>query len=255
MTDEPAKLSIQLYSARHIASPEAQLEIVARCGYAHVETFGPWHDDPEASARLLAAHGLSALSAHIPFEIITQTPERAAAICKALGARYAVAPYLDGAAHPKDAAGWRRIGEALARAAETLAPQGLTVVWHNHGFEFRPLPDGSEPIVALLGEAGLWEADLAWAARAGADPAPWLERYRGRIPLIHVKDIAPKGENQDEGGWADVGAGVLPWAELWRQARAAGAGVFVAEHDEPADFERFARVSAQAMRGFAKGAP
>ena len=47
--------------------------------------------------------------------------------------------------------------------------------------------------------------------RGGADPRRWIERYRGRIPLVHVKDIAPAGEKEDEDGWADVGTGTVPW--------------------------------------------
>ena len=100
----------------------------------------------------------------------------------------------------------------------------------------------------------MWEADLAWVARGQADPGLWIDRYRGRVPLVHVKDIARQGENVGEDGWADVGKGVLPWAELWRRCAAAGAEIMIAEHDNPSDFQRFARASAEAMRGFDKGA-
>ena len=129
----------------------------------------------------------------------------------------------------------------------------MTVAWHNHDFEFQALPDGSLPIMHILGEKLLWEADLAWVARGGGDPAAWIERYRGRLAAVHVKDIAPAGEKADEDGWADVGAGVLPWTKLWALTVEAGAELFVAEHDNPSDFERFARVSAEAMRRFATG--
>ena len=84
-------------------------------------------------------------------------------------------------------------------------------------------------------------------------PGGWLDRYRGRIPLVHVKDIAPTGQNIDEDGWADVGMGV-PWPTLWDKCIAAGAEIMIAEHDNPRDFERFARVSAYAMRRFSQGA-
>ena len=109
------------------------------------------------------------------------------------------------------------------------------------------------PIELLLGERLLWEADLAWVTRAGADPAYWVERYKGRIQLVHVKDIAPAGENMDEDGWADVGTGTVPWAALWPRCVAAGARIMIAEHDNPRDFDRFARVSIDSMRRFAKG--
>ena len=90
--------------------------------------------------------------------------------------------------------------------------------------------------------------------RGKADPEAWLDRYRGRIPLVHVKDIAPTGQNIDEDGWADVGMGMLPWPTLWDKCIAAGAEIMIAEHDNPSDFERFARVSAYAMRRFSEGA-
>jgi hypothetical protein len=45
----------------------------------------------------------------------------------------------------------------------------------------------------------------------------------------------------------------MPWSELWRQCVAAGVEMMIAEHDNPNDFDRFARVSASAMRAYAKG--
>jgi sugar phosphate isomerase/epimerase len=247
------KMSMQLYSARKFKPLEDQLAIVAANGYACVESFGPLSEDAAASAKLFAAYGLTALSAHIPLDLLVDETARALDIAGALGARYAIAPFLPAEDHPDDAGGWRRIGEKLERAAEICAAHGVTVAWHNHAFEFRPLADGSTPLVHLLGEKLMWEADLAWVARGGADPEGWIRRFHGRIPVVHVKDIAPSGEKRDEDGWADIGAGVLPWARLWRLCAEAGAELFVAEHDNPSSFERFARVSAEAMKGFARG--
>ena len=95
------------------------------------------------------------------------------------------------------------------------------------------------------------QLDVAWVALAGIDPQPWLEGYAGRIAAIHVKDIAPRDGRSDEGGWADVGAGIVPWPKLWKTAVTAGASLLIAEHDNPSDFDRFARRSIDAMRTFA----
>lgn len=70
-----------------------------------------------------------------------------------------------------------------------------------------------------------------------------MERYRDRIISAHVKDIALTGQNEDQDGWADVGAGVLNWPDLWQAARSAGARWMVVEHDKPADPARTARNS------------
>ena len=141
-----------------------------------------------------------------------------------------------------------RFGERLARSRDAFAREGLRFAWHNHDFEFEPLPDGSYPIEHVLGSDLAWEADLAWVTLGGADPVGWIDRYRDRIPLVHVKDVAPAGARTDEDGWADVGEGALPWPALWSACVAAGAEIMIAEHDNPSDFARFARASSATMK-------
>ena len=133
------------------------------------------------------------------------------------------------------------VGARLVAIEARLSFAGLRFAWHNHDFEFQPLEDGSLPIEHILGDHLLWEADLAWVIRSAADPMCWIERYDGRIPLVHVKDIAPAGEKADEGGWADVGAGTVAWSEFWPQCVAAGAEYMIAEHDSPRALRSFPR--------------
>ena len=244
-------LAVQLYSGRNFPPLESQIAVAARAGFTHVETFGPLNEMAKETRGLLDRHGLSAASAHMGLDWIEADTARAIAAARTLGADFVVAPYLPPDKRPVGRAGWIALGERLARVRDAVARSGLGFAWHNHDFEFAALPDGSSPIEHVLGADLAWEADLAWVARARADPIPWVERYRGRMPLVHVKDIAPSGQKIDEGGWADVGAGVLPWANLWSACVAAGAEVMIAEHDNPSDFERFAQASASAMLAFA----
>jgi sugar phosphate isomerase/epimerase len=246
-------LGVQLYSARKFPPVETQLETVARHGLTTVETFAPFHDDVEATKRQLEARGLTAKSGHVSIAMLEGEPERVVEIAQRLGLNFVVGPYLAPAERPATVDGWKAVGARLGAIEARLSSAGLRFAWHNHDFEFQPLEDGSLPIEHILGDRLLWEADLAWVIRGGADPRRWIERYRGRVPLVHVKDIAPAGEKADEDGWADVGAGTVPWAELWPQCVAAGAESMIAEHDNPSDFDRFVRVSAMAMRSFAKG--
>lgn len=71
---------------------------------------------------------------------------------------------------------------------------------------------------------------------------------------VHVKDLAPAGENEDEDGWADVGHGTMDWAKLWQHSAAAGCTLFIAEHDKPSDAARFCRRSFVAMQQLAGAA-
>ena len=112
-----------------------------------------------------------------------------------------------------DAAGWTKLGTELAGYQKKLAAHGIDLAWHNHAFEFAKLPDGSYPLDHIFAAApGLhWQADIGWIAWAGEDPVAWIKKYADRVTALHVKDLAPKGENAEEDGQADVGHGVLDW--------------------------------------------
>jgi sugar phosphate isomerase/epimerase len=125
---------------------------------------------------------------------------------------------------PKDAAGWRAFGARLEKAGAPLRAAGLGFGWHNHDFEFIAQADGSIPQASILegGPSLEVELDVAWVIRGGSDPLAWINRYAGRITAAHVKDIAPKGQNVDEDGWADVGHGTVDWKTIHAALKAAG---------------------------------
>jgi sugar phosphate isomerase/epimerase len=247
-------ISFQLYSARKFPPLETQLAMLSAEGYSNVEPYSAFYDDVAGAKALLERHGLKALSGHFGLELLETDPDKALSIARALGMAIVVVPYVSPEGRPQDMRGWQAFGARLAKAGAPVRKAGLRFAWHNHDFEFRKLADGSYPIEHVLADpAVLWEADIAWIAKAEADPIPWLERYRGRIPLVHVKDIAPQGEKRDEDGWADVGTGILPWQRYWDLAVQGGAEAMIAEHDNPSDASRFAHVSAERMRSFAKG--
>ena len=245
-------LSFQLWSAARAVDPlEQQLRNLKSFGYTDVQPYHTQYDDPEGMKRLIDQIGLTAKTGHFNVSMFEDEFDRVIAAAKLLGMRLLVAPYIQPSDRPTDVAGWQRYGKLLHGYASRCESQGYSFAWHNHEFEFEVLPDGSYPIEHLLGEQLLWEADLAWVLRADVDPKPWLERYAGRIPAVHVKDIAPKKEVVTEGGWADVGEGIVDWPTLWDASVAAGSQLMVAEHDEPDDYVRFARTSAIAMKRLA----
>ena len=69
-----------------------------------------------------------------------------------------------------------------------------------------------------------------------------ISSYAVMIRAAHVKDLAPAG-TAIEGGWADLGAGILPWDQWLRLLAQCDADLFVLEHDEPSDPRRFLMAS------------
>jgi sugar phosphate isomerase/epimerase len=244
-------LSIQLWSTRASGSLAEQLEYLACCGYTDVQPFKDLYSDPAALRAMLDEYGLTARSGHFKFSTYETDFDRVVTTARTLGMTLLAADWLDPEDHPVDRAGWEALGGRLSSVSRRLADQGLRFAWHNHEFEFAPLPDGSVGIEHALGEDVLWEMDIGWVFKAEQDPLVWLARYAGRVPAIHVKDVAAPGEKLDEMNFADLGEGVMDWRLYWQAAVDAGAELMIAEHDAPSDWRRFARVSVEAMRRFA----
>lgn len=244
-------ISFQLYSARNY-SLDTTLKLLGSLGYTQVEGFGGNFGDVPGLMAQLKANGLTMPTAHISLDDLDK-PEQTLKLADDLGLKAVICPWLHPDLRPKDAAGWQAFGERLASIAKPYQAAGLIFGYHNHDFEFAKLPDGRYPMDVLLAAApGISiEADVAWIVRGGADPKAWLEANGPRIIAIHVKDLAPAGQNADEDGWADAGHGTIPWKDLMATARSkTAAKYFVAEHDNPSDLNRFASRSIAAIRSF-----
>jgi sugar phosphate isomerase/epimerase len=236
-------LSFQLYSARTLEPLEKQFELLAGLGYKQVEPYGGLFGDTGKLKDLLSRHGMAAPTAHVGLDRLRADPVAAVGLCRDLGVGTIYAP-----APPQDErdggeAEWKAIGQELNRIGKVVTGEGLKFGWHNHHWEYGKAADGRLYLDILLEEAPdlLWEADLAWIVRGGADPATEVRRYAGRVEAVHVKDIAPVGQCLDEDGWADPGHGVLDWSTLLPVLQQIGVKLFVAEHDKPNDVARFAR--------------
>lgn len=247
--------SYQLYSSRNFPPLADTLKMLAAAGYGAVEGYGTLYADAasvDAMAAGLAATGLKMPTAHFGLDMLEENPQGAVEVAKRLGIERIYCPWMPPEMRPTTRQGWHDWGARLERAGAPIRAAGLGFGWHNHDFEFTPLPDGSAPMTALLegGPALEWEMDVAWVIKGGADPAAWIAAERGRITAAHVKDIAPKGENAAEDGWADVGHGIVDWRALMTALRGAGVAHFIIEHDNPSDHARFAQRSLASVKGY-----
>lgn len=247
-------VSFQLYSARDFTPWEDVLGRISELGYTQVEGFGGVYEDPEAFKGLLDKNSLTMPSGHFfPIGNFEEGFDKSISAAKTLdmGRLYCPAPE-DLWRNGTDAANWIELAKRLEVVAKRIQDKGLRFGWHNHHWEFIPLPGGEIAMDLLLEHAPSieWEADIAWIVRGGGDPLKWIERYGDRITAAHVKDIAPEGECADEDGWADVGHGTLDWTGIMAALRKGDVDLFIMEHDKPSDFDRFASRSIEAFRKY-----
>jgi len=240
-------LSIQLYSLRDLGSVDHVLDAAAAAGFRHVEMIGAHLDDAEAVRAKLDARGLKGSSSHVGLGQLRDRADAIIAACQSLGIDELYMPAVPLEDRDMDAEGWRAIGLELGHLAEAFKKSGIQLGYHNHDWELRLKEADTTALELIFDTAGsaplTWQADVAWLVRGGADPDLWLSNLGNRLRSVHVKDIAPDGEKQDEDGWTDVGTGTLHWPRLWQVTRAGGAGWMVVEHDKPADPAGFAKRS------------
>jgi len=245
-------LSIQLYSARNFQPWEDVIAGLAALSYRHAEGFGANYADAAPFRALLDRHGMTMPSGHFfPLGSFEEGIAASLAAARTLGMERLFCPAPDEALRGQaDAAAWKALAGRLETAAKRVNDAGFRFGWHNHHWEFAPCADGAIPMALLLEHAPSieWEADIAWIVRGKADPLDWISRHGDRITTAHVKDIAPQGGCADEDGWADVGHGVMDWPAIMAALKKAGVDLFVLEHDNPNNFDRFARRSMQTMR-------
>ncbi len=141
---------------------------------------------------------------------------------------------------------WRAAADFLSRISRELRRSGLTLAYHNHHLELKRFGDVvalDELLVHADPDVKL-EMDCGHLASAGHDPVRFLQRYPGRIPLLHVKDIsAPGASIYDTTASVEIGSGIIDWHALFRAAREAGVVQYYVEQDGP-----FARPVLESVR-------
>lgn len=253
MHDNQGPMSMQLWSTRGEDPLPEQLSMLSVLGFTDVQTSHDQYDDVPYLKDCFAEAGMTCVSGMFRFDMFEGDAMRVISAASALDMQLVAAPWLDEDKRPTDAEGWKSVHDVLAGFRDRIEGAGLRFAWHNHDFEFVRCQDGSMGIEHLLGDDIDLVADLAWIQMAGEDPAAWLRRYAGRIPAVHVKDLAPLGAAPEQMGFSDVGQGIMDWPGLWDLMNELEVPLRTAEHDLPVDWRRFARVSADAIHRLRAG--
>ena len=243
-------IAVQMYTLRNAGSLDQQLKIVHDAGVGAVETVGTQGVSAPELKQLLDRYAIKAISSHVPLAELRRDLPGVVAFNRSIGNTTLVVPYLDAKDRPTDAAGWTALGQELGRISKQVRAEGMRLAYHNHDFELVDFNGrtGLELLFAAAGPDLQTELDLAWVARAGYDPAVMLGTFRGRLFAVHAKDNAPKGQAEDEGGFAAVGQGVLDWNAILPAAAGAGVQWYIIEHDQPRDPAKVIKTGADYLR-------
>jgi sugar phosphate isomerase/epimerase len=124
----------------------------------------------------------------------------------------------------------KQSAEILHKAGELAKKAGLKFGYHNHATEF----DITDGIVSydyftsqIPADLLKLEIDLGWVFKAGKNPVDIFKNNKGRIPLLHVKDMKATGEI------VPFGMGGNNFKETFQNLDVAGVEYFFIEQDFP----------------------
>ncbi|CDN31415.1 Sugar phosphate isomerase/epimerase [Mucinivorans hirudinis] len=202
-------VGLQLYSLRDsmATDPVGTLKAVADMGYTSLETAGYSNGKlygytPEEFRKIVEGLGMKVTGAHVGRGY---NPEQDTEIMewwntafdanKAAGCTYVIMPSMP-------------IGETLEelkvycdyynRLGEMAKGKGIKFGFHNHAAEFKTVED--QVVLDYLIENTdpqlvTFELDVYWVLKGGADPVAYINKYPGRIGVLHIKDESTIGES------------------------------------------------------------
>ena len=236
-------VGLQLWSLREYLPKDlpGTLAKVRAMGFREVEGAGLWGHSAAALRSAMDKAGLRCPSAHMGMERLRDDLSGALAEAKALGASHVVCPWI-----PHDKTFTRddalKAAEAFNGFGKAARAAGLSFGYHCHGYEFVPSTEGTLfDTLAGAADASLveFQIDTFHAHHGGGDPAGLIERHKGRVRSLHLKDQrkgfpvqAGKGTAPPEAD-VPVGTGQVDFPAVLRAAVKAGVSFYFVEDESP----------------------
>lgn len=201
---------------------------LADMGYAGLQLSGlPVGYDQEEVAFHLQKNNVAAAGMHVPFDRLANEFDLVRQEAKKYGTTDLFCPYLPESLRSED--GYREVKRVLNEVAH-LAPD-LRIGYHNHAFEFDTRIEGKDALAYLLEPSEenkiLAEIDVYWVAKGGQDPLNYIQPYKGRMPIIHLKDMT----TDEEETFAEVGTGSIDFLPILNWGEQHGIEWYVVEQD------------------------
>lgn len=246
-------VGIQVYSLREEASKdfEGTMKKVKELGYDFVELAGLYGIPAAEIKAILDKLELPCYSAHVSDLMGDGDLEKVLDDYVTIGCKYVVVPYLAEGLRPGDP-NFDDILAKIENVGKKARAKGLTLLYHNHDFEFIKMPDGSYGLDYMYNNTApenlQTELDTCWVNVGGENPAEYVKKYTGRAPVVHLKDFegskseqmyeligikSEKKENvQNTFRFRPVGYGKQDFPAILEAAVAAGASYVVVEQDQ-----------------------
>ncbi len=210
-------LGAQSYTIRAFTQTERDFRIamqrIAAIGYTSVQLSAIGPIEPKIIKSICDENGLAIVLTHTNPERILADVDAVIREHEILGCEYIGIGSMPDRYRNED---WlMRFAEDFTAPARKIRDAGKLLMYHNHNFEWERLNGGRTMMDVLLASMpadimGI-TLDTYWVQAAGADVCDFIEKVSGRIPCVHLKDMAVKGFEQR---MAAVGDGNLDFQKI-----------------------------------------
>jgi sugar phosphate isomerase/epimerase len=235
-------IGVQMYTYRNSFANgmAAVLDTIKSLGITEIEGGNPKNITPDEFKKMLADRNITMPSIGADYVAITKDAEPTIKTAKFYGAKYVMVAWIPhGKTFTIDDA--KKAVEDFNRVGKMLKENGLTLCYHDHGYEFGPYEDGTlfDYIAKNTDPKYVsFEMDIMWTFHGGADPAQLLRKYKGRWKMAHLKDIRKGIANDLTGGTSTnndvaVSTGQINYPEVLKAAKAVGIKHYFIEDESP----------------------
>ena len=241
-------ISVQLYTTRNFQPYGSIFEFIKESGVSNIELFGLESLNIEEFKQMMDSNNISSHSTHVGFEALKNTKNIIDRAIK-LNIKHIVVPAPPERKNANfsntfemNEEEWTVFGKDLSYYVAQIQDAGLTLGYHNHSYEFRPLESGKLPIECMMdqNENLKLEIDLGWAVAGGADPIDWIKKYSYKIVACHLKDFFSKEKDMlVHDNQSAIGDGFIDWSQLISSIRETNCELFILEHDDPKDYQDY----------------
>lgn len=218
-------------------------------GYSYLQySGGPY--EPDRIRRVSEATGLPIVVTHVPADrILNDTDklmeEHASFGCYNIGlGSIPILELVDRETGIIDEANCKAVIKKLDDAGARMAAKGFRFFLHNHHYEFMRMSNGERIFEYIVENAPHinFTLDTYWLQYAGMDILATVEKLKGRIGCVHLKDYKVEYNTASENFdcrpvFERVGYGNIDFKAVVPKMKDAGAEYFLVEQDNACSFD------------------